>query len=333
MRSREKQNNLISIIFTGEIEASSTRRFEGNKVLKVVKVLKVDKRVISARNQSSINRHPIKSLKENPHKKPIALHMFEQTRIGETQSQLERHIFDGIEICWQIEGKLRGLMNSNADKTLKNVHEVNALRTQLYDLAKFSLTRFEKFEEKCSDDIEFGEDQNVEMLDVNQLSKSNQSISMVKIIPATLNNRLSKDSIDGTNEPIKLDSRVIEDKKRHEFDSSSDESGSSCDVIEMLDENPNFRTKRRRLDDTLKVNATDKIDCNSKTPDDIYLFCFQSSSPCPLSTTDKQDVLKLALKTAIGALADSDVESDISEIKTEDELDLDEQIFYSIFCS
>lgn len=76
---------------------------------------------------------------------------YDSTPVGKSRTKLEQQIFNGIEVCRQIEGKFRTLMNSNAYKTAKSLADVKELHIHMSYLLTFTLGRFKTLEEKCMD--------------------------------------------------------------------------------------------------------------------------------------------------------------------------------------
>lgn len=73
--------------------------------------------------------------------------------VGKARTQLERQIFNAIQICHQIDGKLKTLMNSNAYKNAKKMHDVKELYIHLSYLFTYTNGRFQSVHDKCMDDM------------------------------------------------------------------------------------------------------------------------------------------------------------------------------------
>lgn len=73
--------------------------------------------------------------------------------VGKARTQLERQIFNSIQICHQIDGKLKTLMNSNAYKNAKTMHDIKELYIHLSYLFTYTNGRFQSVHDKCMDDM------------------------------------------------------------------------------------------------------------------------------------------------------------------------------------
>lgn len=73
--------------------------------------------------------------------------------VGKARTQLERQIFNSIQICHQIDGKLKTLMNSNAYKNAKKMHDVKELYIHLSYLFTYTNGRFQSVHDKCMEDM------------------------------------------------------------------------------------------------------------------------------------------------------------------------------------
>lgn len=78
---------------------------------------------------------------------------YPDTIVGRAKTQLERQIFNAIEICQQIDGKLKTLMNSNAYKTASKKTDIKELYIHLSYLFTYTNDRFKTVQEKCMDDM------------------------------------------------------------------------------------------------------------------------------------------------------------------------------------
>lgn len=74
-------------------------------------------------------------------------------KVGIARTQLERQIFNGMEICYQIDGKLKTLMNSNAYKTVTKLNDIKELYIHLSYLFTYTNGRFQTLQEKCMEDM------------------------------------------------------------------------------------------------------------------------------------------------------------------------------------
>lgn len=74
--------------------------------------------------------------------------------VGKARTQLERQIFNSIQICHQIDGKLKTLMNSNAYKNAKKMHDIKELYIHLSYLFTYTNGRFQSVHDKCMDDMQ-----------------------------------------------------------------------------------------------------------------------------------------------------------------------------------
>lgn len=73
--------------------------------------------------------------------------------VGKARTQLERQIFNSIQICHQIDGKLKTLMNSNAYKNAKKMHDIKELYIHLSYLFTYTNGRFQSVHDKCMEDM------------------------------------------------------------------------------------------------------------------------------------------------------------------------------------
>lgn len=73
--------------------------------------------------------------------------------VGKARTQLERQIFNAIQICHQIDGKLKTLMNSNAYKNAKQMHDIKELYIHLSYLFTYTNGRFQSVHDKCMEDM------------------------------------------------------------------------------------------------------------------------------------------------------------------------------------
>lgn len=73
--------------------------------------------------------------------------------VGRARSQLERQIYNAMQICHQIDGKLKTLMNSNAYKNAKKMHDIKELYIHLSYLFTYTNGRFQSVHDKCMEDM------------------------------------------------------------------------------------------------------------------------------------------------------------------------------------
>lgn len=89
------------------------------------------------------------------------LKKYPSTPVGNAQTQLEKQIYNGQEICRHIVGKLNTLMNSNAYKNVRNITDIKELYIHLSYLLSYTIGRFNTMQEKCIEDMRklgFGKD-------------------------------------------------------------------------------------------------------------------------------------------------------------------------------
>lgn len=79
--------------------------------------------------------------------------LYANDQVGKARTQLERQIFNAIEICHQIDGKLKTLMNSNAYKNANKLNDVKELYIHLSYLFTYTNGRFRTLQDKCMDDL------------------------------------------------------------------------------------------------------------------------------------------------------------------------------------
>lgn len=79
--------------------------------------------------------------------------IYSNDQVGRARTQLERQVFNSIQICHQIEGKLKTLMNSNAYKNVKKLHDIKELYIHLSYLFTYTNGRFQSVHEKCMEDM------------------------------------------------------------------------------------------------------------------------------------------------------------------------------------
>uniref|UniRef100_A0A0K8VA04 Transcriptional regulator ATRX n=2 Tax=Bactrocera latifrons TaxID=174628 RepID=A0A0K8VA04_BACLA len=80
-------------------------------------------------------------------------HVFPDTAIGQARSQLQDQVFNAMEICQHLTGKVQTLTNSNAYKQARNYLEVKELYIHLSYLLTYAIGRFKGLQDKCLGDM------------------------------------------------------------------------------------------------------------------------------------------------------------------------------------
>lgn len=94
------------------------------------------------------------SMVNNPTASNIPMpRVYSNDPVGRARTQLERQIFNSIQICQQIEGKLKTLMNSNAYKNVQKLNDIKELYIHLSYLFTYTNGRFQSVHDKCMDDM------------------------------------------------------------------------------------------------------------------------------------------------------------------------------------
>lgn len=77
--------------------------------------------------------------------------LYSNDPVGRARTQLEKQIFSAAEICHQIDGKLKTLMNSNAYKNVHKLNDIKELYIHLSYLFTYTNGRFHQLQNKCMD--------------------------------------------------------------------------------------------------------------------------------------------------------------------------------------
>lgn len=80
-------------------------------------------------------------------------HVFPDTAIGQARTQLQDQVFNAMEICQHLTGKVQTLTNSNAYKQARNYLEVKELYIHLSYLLTYAIGRFKGLQDKCLGDM------------------------------------------------------------------------------------------------------------------------------------------------------------------------------------
>ncbi|XP_055854148.1 uncharacterized protein LOC129917933 isoform X2 [Episyrphus balteatus] len=79
--------------------------------------------------------------------------LFPNTPLGQSRTQLQNQIFNAMEICQHLMGKLQTLTNSNAYKTAKSMTDVKELYIHLSYLLTYAIGRFKGLQDNCLADM------------------------------------------------------------------------------------------------------------------------------------------------------------------------------------
>ncbi|XP_053966180.1 uncharacterized protein LOC128868294 isoform X2 [Anastrepha ludens] len=80
-------------------------------------------------------------------------HVFPDTAFGQARTQLQDQVFNAMEICQHLTGKVQTLTNSNAYKQARNYLEVKELYIHLSYLLTYAIGRFKGLQDKCLADM------------------------------------------------------------------------------------------------------------------------------------------------------------------------------------
>nr|XP_014099911.1 uncharacterized protein LOC106624649 isoform X3 [Bactrocera oleae] len=103
-------------------------------------------------------------------------HVFPDTAIGQARSQLQDQVFNAMEICQHLTGKVQTLTNSNAYKQARNYLEVKELYIHLSYLLTYAIGRFKGLQDKCLGDMrQLGFVNDADSLENGQLAADKQA--------------------------------------------------------------------------------------------------------------------------------------------------------------
>ncbi|XP_011178755.2 uncharacterized protein Atrx_0 isoform X1 [Zeugodacus cucurbitae] len=134
-------------------------------------------------------------------------HVFPDTAIGQARSQLQDQVFNAMEICQHLTGKVQTLTNSNAYKQARNYLEVKELYIHLSYLLTYAIGRFKGLQDKCLGDMrQLGFVNDADSLENGQLAADKQASddedNEIEIVePKT--DTITLDSDNEDEEPVK----------------------------------------------------------------------------------------------------------------------------------
>ncbi|XP_067630789.1 serine-rich adhesin for platelets isoform X1 [Eurosta solidaginis] len=103
-------------------------------------------------------------------------HVFPDTAIGQARTQLQDQVFNAMEICQHLTGKVQTLTNSNAYKQARNYLEVKELYIHLSYLLTYAIGRFKGLQDKCLGDMrQLGFVSDADSLENGQLAADKQA--------------------------------------------------------------------------------------------------------------------------------------------------------------
>lgn len=229
--------------------------------------------------QPQINHaaHPQMQLPLNQPTQILQPRKYELTPVGNARTQLERQIFNGIEICRHIESKFRILMNSNAYKTVQKFDDVKELHIHLSYLLTFTLGRFRTLQEKCMEDMnKLGFQDAVNSLKkgnvIQKYSKNENKDELEIVEPQTdtinLDDSDDEDGIVSQAQNKTLNagnhSQSIESNKtnKHDTETENEIENMECNVGANVTVTENC-TERRENDENVIESSFDNFDCEA----------------------------------------------------------------------
>ncbi|XP_034476476.1 uncharacterized protein LOC117783272 isoform X3 [Drosophila innubila] len=106
----------------------------------------------------------------------LVRHMFPNTAIGTARSQLQDQIFNAMEICTHLTGKLQTLTHSNAYNQARSYTDLKELYIHLSYLMTYAIGRFKQRQDKCLVDMrEMGFKNDANSLENGQLAAEKQA--------------------------------------------------------------------------------------------------------------------------------------------------------------
>ncbi|XP_053966179.1 uncharacterized protein LOC128868294 isoform X1 [Anastrepha ludens] len=103
-------------------------------------------------------------------------HVFPDTAFGQARTQLQDQVFNAMEICQHLTGKVQTLTNSNAYKQARNYLEVKELYIHLSYLLTYAIGRFKGLQDKCLADMrQLGFVNDADSLENGQLAADKQA--------------------------------------------------------------------------------------------------------------------------------------------------------------
>ncbi|XP_062133928.1 uncharacterized protein LOC133844111 isoform X1 [Drosophila sulfurigaster albostrigata] len=101
----------------------------------------------------------------------LVRHVFPNTSIGTARTQLQEQIFNAMEICTHLTGKVQTLTHSNAYNQARSYMDLKELYIHLSYLMTYAIGRFKQLQEKCLVDMrEMGFKNDANSLENGQLA-------------------------------------------------------------------------------------------------------------------------------------------------------------------
>ncbi|XP_062133929.1 uncharacterized protein LOC133844111 isoform X2 [Drosophila sulfurigaster albostrigata] len=106
----------------------------------------------------------------------LVRHVFPNTSIGTARTQLQEQIFNAMEICTHLTGKVQTLTHSNAYNQARSYMDLKELYIHLSYLMTYAIGRFKQLQEKCLVDMrEMGFKNDANSLENGQLAAEKQA--------------------------------------------------------------------------------------------------------------------------------------------------------------
>ncbi|XP_015024246.2 uncharacterized protein ADD1 isoform X2 [Drosophila virilis] len=111
------------------------------------------------------------------HKAPtLVRHVFPNSPIGMARTQLQEQIFNAMEICTHLTGKVQTLTHSNAYNQARSYMDLKELYIHLSYLMTYAIGRFKQLQDKCLVDMrEMGFKNDANSLENGQLAAEKQA--------------------------------------------------------------------------------------------------------------------------------------------------------------
>ena len=105
----------------------------------------------------------------------LVRHVFPNSPIGTARSQLQEQIFNAMEICTHLTGKVQTLTHSNAYNQARSYMDLKELYIHLSYLMTYAIGRFKQLQDKCLVDMrEMGFKNDANSLENGQLAAGKQ---------------------------------------------------------------------------------------------------------------------------------------------------------------
>ncbi|XP_055907860.1 inner centromere protein A isoform X2 [Eupeodes corollae] len=151
----------------------ATIRYQGNSTPQVANMMQNGTMQILNGTQVTNSAGQLPNIRPMP---TFIKQFFPNTPLGQSRTQLQSQIFNAMEICQHLMGKLQTLTNSNAYKTAKSMTDVKELYIHLSYLLTYAIGRFKGLQDNCLADMrDLGFTNDANSLENGQLAAEKQA--------------------------------------------------------------------------------------------------------------------------------------------------------------